>query len=105
MRIRWRTLGARCDYAVMFEPLLFERLQGARHVLLAGAGGGFDVYAALPLAIALTDAGVEVSLANLSFTHLDALGPEVWLEPGVAAIRPDTPATFDGYFPERTLAR
>lgn len=89
----------------MFEPLLFERLRGARHVLLAGAGGGFDVYAALPLAIALSDAGTRVSLANLSFAHLDALGMDVWLEPGVAAIRPDTSSAFDDYFPERTLAR
>jgi hypothetical protein len=94
-----------CDHAVMFEPLLFQRLRDARHVLLAGAGGGFDVYAALPLAIVLADAGVRVSLASLSFTHLDALGSEVWLEPGIAAIRPDTPSAFDGYFPERTLAR
>ena len=80
----------------MFEPLLFQRLHDARHVSLAGAGGGVDVYAALPLATVL---------ANLSFTRLDALGSEVWLEPGVAAIGPDTPAAFDGYFPERTLAR
>ena len=96
---------AACDYAVMFEPLLCQRLREARHVLLAGAGGGFDVYAALPLAIALADAGIRVSLASLSFTHLDALGMDVWLEPGVAAIRPDTPSAFDNYFPERTLAR
>lgn len=89
----------------MFEPMLFQRLREARHVLFAGAGGGFDVYAALPLAIELHDAGVRVSFANLSFTHLDALGTEVWLEPGVAAIRPDTPTAFDDYFPERTLAR
>jgi hypothetical protein len=89
----------------MFEPMLFQRLHGAKHVLLAGAGGGFDVYAALPLAVALSDAGVQVSLASLSFTHLDALGLEVWLESGVAAVRPDTPTAFDDYFPERTLAR
>ena len=89
----------------MFEPLLFERLRDAGHVLLAGAGGGFDVYAALPLAIALQDAGHRVDFANLSFTHLDALGTDVWLAPGVAAIRPDTPSAFDDYFPERTLAR
>lgn len=61
----------------MFEPLLFQRLHGAKHVLLAGAGGGFDVYAALPLAIVLADAGSRVSLANLSFAPLDALGLDV----------------------------
>jgi hypothetical protein len=29
----------------------------------------------------------------------------VWLEPGLAAIRPDTRSAFDDYFAERTLAR
>jgi len=49
------------------RPPLFETLEPATRVLIAGAGGGFDVYAGLPLAIALRDAGVEVYLANLSF--------------------------------------
>jgi hypothetical protein len=90
---------------IVFEPLLFERLQGAERVLLAGAGGGFDVYAALPLALALAESGVAVSLANLSFIALDALGLDVWLDQDVAAIRPSTPSAFDDYFPERALAR
>lgn len=89
----------------MFEPVLFQRLQGAERVLLAGAGGGFDVYATLPLALALAEAGTEVAFANLSFTALDGLGAEVWLEPNLAQIRPDTPSPDDRYFPERSLAR
>ncbi|MFI6320076.1 DUF1152 domain-containing protein [Nonomuraea sp. NPDC050556] len=43
-------------------------------------------------------------LANLSFSHLDGLGLDAWLDEDVAAIRPDT-ATRDWYFPERALAR
>ncbi|MEU7528715.1 hypothetical protein AB0A74_23495 [Saccharothrix sp. NPDC042600] len=35
------------------EPPLFTRLRSATNVLVAGAGGGFDVYAGLPLAVAL----------------------------------------------------
>jgi hypothetical protein len=89
----------------MFEPVLFRRLRGAERVLLAGAGGGFDVYATLPLALALAEAGIEVAFANLSFTALDGLGAEVWMEPNLAQIRPDTPSPDDGYFPERSLAR
>jgi hypothetical protein len=89
----------------MFEPLLFQRLQGAERVLLAGAGGGFDVYAALPLALVLAESGVAVSFANLSFTALDALGLDIWLDQDVAAIRPSTASAFDDYFPERALAR
>jgi hypothetical protein len=45
-----------------------------------------------------------VHLANLSFADLYGLDLDVWLDQGVAAIRPDTAARGD-YFPERTLAR
>ncbi|KND33854.1 DUF1152 domain-containing protein [Streptomyces acidiscabies] len=86
------------------EPPLFARLRDARRVLIAGAGGGFDVYAGLPLAFALRAAGKEVHLANLSFADLYGLPSEVWIEPDVAAVRPDTPVRGD-YFPERALAR
>ncbi|MHC5906491.1 DUF1152 domain-containing protein [Streptomyces sp. S6] len=86
------------------EPPLFTRLRDARRVLIAGAGGGFDVYAGLPLALALRAAGKDVHLANLSFADLYGLPSEVWVAPDVAAITPDTPVRGD-YFPERALAR
>ncbi|MGV9263729.1 DUF1152 domain-containing protein [Kitasatospora sp. NPDC003701] len=88
----------------LLEPPLITRLLAAERILIAGAGGGFDVYAGLPLALALRAAGKEVHLANLSFSHLYGLPAEVWWEPDVARIRPDTAAP-EGYFPERTLAR
>ncbi len=88
----------------LLQPPLITRLLAAERILIAGAGGGFDVYAGLPLALALRAAGKEVHLANLSFTHLYGLPAEVWAEPDVAMIRPDTAAP-EGYFPERTLAR
>lgn len=88
----------------LHEPPLFTRLRDARRILVAGAGGGFDVYAGLPLALALRSAGKDVHLANLSFSDLYGLPADVWLEPDVAAVGPDTPARGD-YFPERTLAR
>ncbi|MEU2284904.1 DUF1152 domain-containing protein [Streptomyces sp. NPDC013178] len=89
---------------LLHEPPLFTRLRDARRILVAGAGGGFDVYAGLPLAIALRSAGKDVHLANLSFSDLYGLPTDVWLEPDVAAVAPDTPVRGD-YFPERTLAR
>jgi hypothetical protein len=85
-------------------PPLFAALRDARRVLIAGAGGGFDIYAGLPLAFALWDQGVEVSLANFSFTQLERLEPEDYLAPGVAVVTPATP-DIDWYFPERALAR
>jgi hypothetical protein len=36
------------------EPPLFTRLRTAHRILIAGAGGGFDVYAGIPLALALS---------------------------------------------------
>ncbi|MFI6477743.1 DUF1152 domain-containing protein [Nonomuraea sp. NPDC050663] len=76
------------------EPPLFTRLRDARHVLIAGAGGGFDVFAGLPLAVALWGQGRRVTLANLSFSAID--------EPTVV-----TPATVarSWYFPELSLSR
>jgi hypothetical protein len=84
-------------------PPLFEALGDARSVLIAGAGGGFDVYAGLPLALALGERGARVHLANLSFAAVEVLDSDVWLAPNVAAVTPDT-AGLDEYFPERTLA-
>jgi hypothetical protein len=85
-------------------PPLFAALDKARSVLIAGAGGGFDCYAGLPLAVALSDRGVDVHLANLSFTQLELIELDAWAVPNVALIRPDTNGP-DDYFPERTLAR
>ncbi|MCO5997647.1 DUF1152 domain-containing protein [Actinoallomurus rhizosphaericola] len=88
----------------LHEPPLFAALKDAGRILVAGAGGGFDVYAGLPLAFALTGLGKSVHLANLSFSALDLIDADAWYEPNLAAITPATRG-HDGYFPERTLAR
>ena len=85
-------------------PPLFAALAPARNVLIAGAGGGFDVYAGLPLALALWRSGVRVHLANLSFSELVLLDRDIFVAENVAAVTPETTST-DWYFPERTLAR
>jgi len=81
----------------------FDALRDAERVLIAGAGGGFDVYAGLPLAVSLSDSGRTVHLANLSIVNLYGLDKQVWLAPGIASVTPETVA-YDDYFPERTLA-
>ncbi|MFD0691845.1 DUF1152 domain-containing protein [Actinomadura fibrosa] len=86
------------------EPPLFTCLKKARSILIAGAGGGFDVYAGLPLALALMDEGKDVHLANLSFSNLYGLPSDTWLDIDVAAITPDC-RSLDDYFPEGALAR
>ncbi len=44
-------------------------LEMARSVLIAGAGGGFDVFAGLPLYFTLREQGKRVHLANYSFSE------------------------------------
>lgn len=85
-------------------PPLFAALAPARSILIAGAGGGFDVYAGLPLALALRYRGADVHLASLSFSQLELADRDAWVAEHVVAVRPDT-ASPDWYFPERTLAR
>jgi hypothetical protein len=62
-------------------PIL-DRLNNPKNILLAGAGGGFDIYCGLPLYMALTAAGKKVVLGNLSFTMLSMTDAE-WLEDGL----------------------
>lgn len=47
-------------------PPFFAALEGSRRVLIAGMGGGFDVFCGLPLYFALQAEELEVTLANLS---------------------------------------
>ncbi|MGP3632189.1 DUF1152 domain-containing protein [Streptomyces sp. 24-1644] len=83
---------------------LFARLETAERVLVAGAGGGFDIYAGLPVALSLMHQGKNVQLANLSFSAIEGLPPDSWLAPDVAAVGPRS-ALHQAYFPERTLAQ
>src|SRR5258706_11068312 len=85
-------------------PPLFAALAPAHSILIAGAGGGFDVYAGLPLALALWHSGAQVHLASLSFSQLELMNRDAWAAEHVAAVQPDTTSP-DWYFPERTLAR
>ena len=76
----------------------FERLDRAQRVLIAGAGGGFDIYCGLPLFFSLREAGKEVHLANLSFTDLPYTSPKE-----AVCVTPKTDGPMD-YFPERWLS-
>jgi hypothetical protein len=86
----------------LLEPPLLTRLERHERILIAGAGGGFDVFAGLPLYLALRAAGHEVSLANLTFTYLGETDAR-YLAPHLAVATPETTGG-DRYFPERRLA-
>jgi hypothetical protein len=79
----------------------YGEIERAQRVLIAGMGGGFDVYCGLPLYFGLRAAGKTVHLANLSFSPLPA-GRQ--LGPALFEIRHDS--RVDGwYFPELHLAQ
>jgi hypothetical protein len=86
----------------LLEPPLLARLQRHPRILIAGAGGGFDVYAGLPLYVALRAVGHEVFLANLTFTYLGETDCR-YLAPHLAVATMETMGG-DRYFPERRLA-
>jgi hypothetical protein len=80
---------------------LFSELEAADTILLAGAGGGFDIFCGLPLYFSLQAMGKKVYLANLSFSNLPKDG--VRLSPTMLEVTADTPCPRN-YFPERHLA-
>lgn len=90
--------------ATLRDIPLFTAMADSKRILVAGAGGGFDVYGGLPLAFALRAAGVEAFLANQSFSPLNLLPLDDWLVPDVAVVTPMT-GDVSEYFPERTLTR
>lgn len=50
-------------------PIL-DMLEDAESVLIAGAGGGFDIFAGLPIYFTLREMGKTVHLANLTFSDI-----------------------------------
>jgi hypothetical protein len=83
----------------MITPFL-RRLNSAKRVLIAGCGGGFDVYVGVPLAIHLLERGASLAFANLSFTNLPDCGGEQ-IDP--VTWRVDQRARELPYFPEKWL--
>jgi len=82
---------------------IFSELAQSKRILIAGAGGGFDMFSGLPLYFGLRAAGRDVFLGNLSFADL---GPSCgrWLAPAVVEITADSRG-WEHYFPELHLAR
>lgn len=87
----------------MLDLPFFSELEVAERILIAGAGGGYDVFSGLPLYFALTARGKEVHLANLSFTFLSPVRGKR-LGPAMVTVNADT-ERHDQYFPEQCLCK
>ena len=87
----------------MLSIPFFDDLSHAKNILIAGAGGGFDVFSGLPLYVALQRAGKTVHLANLTFSNLppDSAGR------ALTDVLVEVTADSEGskyYFPEKHLS-
>jgi hypothetical protein len=84
----------------------FQQVRDSKRILLAGAGGGFDIYAGIPVYFALKELGKEVVLANLSFTELQFTNAERETPYGHWWVTAGTQLKGGSdYFPERALCR
>jgi hypothetical protein len=84
-------------------PVL-QQLQGCRSILIAGIGGGYDVFCGLPLYFDLRDRGFNVHLANYSFSSIQTYEHGTRLSPNLVGVRADHVDIYP-YFPEYFLAQ
>src|SRR5690349_7668005 len=84
-------------------PPFFGEIEKAQSILIAGAGGGFDIFCGLPLHFGLRNLGKQVHLANLSFSPLHMSNGR-WLSPTLMEVTAKTQGS-NRYFPERYLAQ
>lgn len=55
----------------MFKIPFLEKIKKKKSILIAGAGGGFDIYSGIPLYFALKNVDNGVYMANTSFVDLE----------------------------------
>ena len=84
---------------------IFEELKKSKNILLAGAGGGFDVFSGIPIYYSLKDEGKKVTIANFSFTWLDETTSEKVYPYCYKIQSGDTDLSGRNYFPEKYLKR
>jgi hypothetical protein len=87
-----------------FRLPFFTELHDAANVLVAGAGGGFDVFSGLPLYFNLRAAGKNVFLANLTFSNLPPATAGRQLTPALVEVTADSEGS-KYYFPEQHLCQ
>lgn len=88
---------------MLLQNPFFSQLADSQNILLAGAGGGFDIYSGIPIYFALKAQGKNVILANLSFTQLNETTSKP-IAPFCYQIESnDRLKIFTNYFPEKYL--
>lgn len=81
----------------------FQHLADSQTILLAGAGGGFDIFCGLPLYLNLRKQGKEVIIANFSFTWLARTTAQQVYPYCYEISAKDQDLSGRNYFPEKYL--
>ena len=79
-------------------PIL-DQLSNCKNLLIAGMGGGFDVFCGLPIYFELKKHGVNTHLANYSFSDVENIDFGIRLTKTLVGITPKPDRVFP-YFPE-----
>ncbi len=81
-----------------------SQLSGCKNLLIAGMGGGFDVFCGLPIYFELQKRGQNAHLANFSFTQIEDLKHGERLTKTLVGVHAGL-KDFAIYFPELYLAQ
>jgi hypothetical protein len=79
-------------------PIL-NQLSNCKNLLIAGMGGGFDVFCGLPIYFELKKHGINAHLANFSFSDTENVDFGTRLTKTLVGVTPDPNRIFP-YFPE-----
>lgn len=82
---------------------IIEELASCENLLIAGMGGGFDIFCGLPIYFELKKRGKNVHLANFSFSDIENVRHGIRLTPTLVGVTFD-PEDIYPYFPEFYLA-
>ena len=83
---------------------IFDQVAGCKNLLIAGMGGGFDVFCGVPIYLELQRRGQTAHLANFSFSELSIVRGGLHLSPTLIGVQASQ-ADLLPYFPELYLAR
>lgn len=82
---------------------VFKQLSQCRNLLIAGMGGGYDIFCGLPIYFALKQRGQQVHLANFSFSDIEIMREGVRISSTLLGATANQ-GHFYPYFPEFHLS-
>lgn len=78
---------------------VFDQLANCRNLLIAGMGGGFDIFCGLPIYFELKKHGINAHLANFSFSDIENVDFGIRLSKTLVGVTPKPERVYP-YFPE-----